>query len=188
MYDLQQMEWNRVDPVIREVFSESEWESMGPFQRHFCIQQMKVPPGPITLPTGLIMGAFYDINGEGAKENAAQVTTFEIELLCEHWAKEILEADRNWAVYRQTGSREMRVTPYANLRLHYFAEILGEEKVRGIADEVFEGFDPEAEREAYEQWLEQQGKEAQEADLRGETCIVVVSPDGSQDNEDSASD
>jgi len=105
---------------------------------------MKDPLAPIPLANGCVMGHFYEINGQGAREHKARVTRFELELLCEHWAKQILAVSEEWVHFGSTGSREMRVMPYAEKRLEYFQRFLGDEKVAEIVDEVFKDFDPDA--------------------------------------------
>lgn len=114
----------------------------------------------------LVIGGFYDINGEGSVEHEAKVSIFEMELLCKHWAEEILGCRRMTEVYECTGSREIRAKYYASSRLDYFETILGEEKVEALLSQVFEGFDPQKER--IEFWASQQEHDAGEPALEGE--------------------
>jgi len=98
------------------------------------------------------LGSFYDINGEGAQENATLVTTFEIELLVKHWAEERREALSFTQIYQQTGSRELRAQPYSSHRIAYFKTVLGAERLDAIVEKVFEGLWEEIEkgREGFE--------------------------------------
>jgi hypothetical protein len=106
------------------------------------IEQMMADPfAPIHGP-GYIIGAIYEVNGEGAREHDARTTVFEMELLCKHWAKMILDVDAMYAYYGMSGSWESRMRPYASMRLNHFTQFLGEEKVQEIVDELFKDFDP----------------------------------------------
>ena len=121
-------------------------------------QAMRDPLGPVHVGS-IILGAVYEVNGEGAQELQAQVTRFELELLCEHWARQIREVRRSYLVFGQSGSREIRVLPYAHNRLDYLAEFLGDDRVESIFDRVFEGFDAavEGERAAFEADMKARG-------------------------------
>jgi hypothetical protein len=111
---------------------------------NYALITMKDPLAPIPLSNGCVMGFFYEINGDGAREHQARVTRFEMELLCKHWAKQLLAVSEEWVYFGSTGSWEMRVMPYARTRLGYFQRFLGDEKVTEIVDEVFKDFDPDA--------------------------------------------
>ena len=131
--------------------TQREGDSSHPESTDYFEVMMEDPFGPVRL----VIGACGDIGGEGAMENEAQVTPFEIELVARHWAKEFVKVRRDLEVSSQTGNREIRVMPYAWDRLNYFKTILGEERVQAIVEEVFEGKEAELqlEAQAYEAWL-----------------------------------
>ena len=108
-----------------------------------------------------IVGAVYEVNGEGAVEHTTQVSTFEIELLCKHWAGRRFNIHYMWEVCGQSGSREIREGPYAEARLVHFAQILGWERVDAIIEEFFRDVDFAKAKEEYEAWCAEQ-----EASLR----------------------
>jgi hypothetical protein len=117
---------------------------------------------PIYGP-GYVIGDIYEVNGEGAREHNVKATVYEMELLCEHWAKEIRTVREMWRYYECTGSREIRIQPYASMRLDYFAKFLGEEKVVEIETEVYKGSDPPNEPYGYEE--EQRGRISRPSDV-----------------------
>lgn len=92
----------------------------------------------------VVVGYCPEIHGPRAKQVRAEVTAFELELLCRHWAEEILSIDEEWAYLGMAGSREIRVRPYANGRLARFERYLGANVVKKIVDEVYADFNPPA--------------------------------------------
>jgi hypothetical protein len=149
---------------VTRMVSPDEWLS------NYLEESAKDPVCPIRMGN-LVIGAYYHINGDGAEEREAQVTRFEIELLCKHWAEEWRDANFMYAAYRQTGSYEMRVRWYARTRLDYFAEVLGIDIVQAIVDEAFKDFDTQAAetREAYEASLAEEADTPDEAESSGFT-------------------
>ncbi len=96
------------------------------------------PEGDTTIQ----VAGHYEIKWPDSGEHKAEVTVREVELLCKYWAQQILRGYEEWAQYRAADNQEIRVDPYSWLRLSYFAELIGQDKVRTILDEVFGDFDP----------------------------------------------
>jgi hypothetical protein len=117
--DIEKLDWDYLEPVFRDYLEQVRRDPVAPFR-----------VGNHTI------GAYYDINGEGAEETEAEVTKFELELICRHWAEEL--AGVPWASTGVYGSRGVRVLPYATGRLERLAAILGEEKVDAMLEEVFD--------------------------------------------------
>jgi hypothetical protein len=112
-----------------------DWDCFEPVSQNDGEQVKRNPVAPIRVGNRTI-GAYYDLNGEGAEEEEAQVTKFELELICRHWAEEL--ATMPWPPTGVYGSRGVRVLPYATGRLERLGRILGEEKVDAILGEVFD--------------------------------------------------
>jgi hypothetical protein len=128
----------------------SDESTMSEEEMDRIIEQMMANPFAPTGGPGFTIGAIYEVNDEGAREHDAEVTVFEMELLCKHWAEMILEVDVMWAYYGTCGSWERRMRPYATMRLNHFAQFLGGEKVKEIVDEAFKDFDPPDEPNGWE--------------------------------------
>ena len=91
------------------------------------------------------IGYGYEVNGPGAEKHAAEVTTWEIEQLCKIWAERRRSILFDYKAYGQSGSYGIRVEPFAQQRLGYFAGLIGEDKVEEIVAGVFASFEAEAE-------------------------------------------
>jgi len=88
----------------------------------------------------ITIGYINEVNGAKSIKQQAEISLYEAELLCRHWAERMRGVDECW-LSNQTGSYEIRMHPYANSRIAYFMLILGPERVNKIVDEVYEGFD-----------------------------------------------
>ena len=111
---------------------------------------MTLPPRmpPVTLPPdseGLgafvgdnhVVGAVDEVNGEGALEvNEFVPTRHELSILARYWLEKVLTINFDWFYYRQTGSSEMRVKPYAYRRLARIERILGADAIESLDREV----------------------------------------------------
>lgn len=85
-----------------------------------------------------VHGPVGHISGAGSNKHTARVTAFEMELLCRHWAGQMRQVEEQI----QRGPSDTwygRMHHYVSGRLGYFGEILGEEKLREILDDVFDG-------------------------------------------------
>ncbi len=87
------------------------------------------------------VGYIDEINGPGSVEVPIFVATrHELQVLAKHWAGVDIDLAFSWFVTQQTGSREIRIGPFACRRLARIADALGEEPVAEavrVAEEEF---------------------------------------------------
>ena len=83
------------------------------------------------------IGCVPEVNGEGAlEENGFVPTRHELSILARYWLEEVLTINFDWFYYRQTGSSEMRVKPYAYRRFARIERILGGDAIESLEREV----------------------------------------------------
>jgi hypothetical protein len=79
---------------------------------------------------GVCTGFVDEVNGPGAEECSAFVPTRnELLQLVKYWAKIAIDIDYFWFCYEQSGSREIRLEPFAWRRINRIAALLGNEVV-----------------------------------------------------------
>jgi hypothetical protein len=71
----------------------------------------------------------YEISGEGARTHEAQITMGEVEYLVQHWAGKLLDVDQPWAYHSTMASPTIQMQLYASVRLSYFKQLLGFDRV-----------------------------------------------------------
>jgi hypothetical protein len=92
---------------------------------------------PLRVGPGLVIGYVEEIHGPDSEECAEyRPTRHEVRQLVRHWAKVRLDIALDWFFYEMTGSREIRLGPYADARLARLEEVLGAEAVRQVVAEV----------------------------------------------------
>lgn len=99
---------------------------------------------PISVDMGgtqFVIGYYPWINGEDSKSLQVTITIDEIKTIVREHMKMLRAIDECWAD-GQSGSWETRQYSYSNARVNYFVEFLGEEAIRKIYQEAYEGFDP----------------------------------------------
>jgi hypothetical protein len=97
---------------------------------------------PILAPIGrkgMVIGYVDDIHGGGGFEcGEYRPTRHELEAIATHWATRSAGI-QVWRFYTRQGcSEDMRLEPYASMRLKRIADSIGEEAVRKVIDEVWE--------------------------------------------------
>src|SRR4051794_23254585 len=60
---------------------------------------------------------------------------FELIQLARYWVRSRLDTELDWFFTQQTGSDDIRLRPYASMRLARIAEVIGEDDVRRVEDE-----------------------------------------------------
>ena len=92
--------------------------------------------GPL-VGNGVAIGCVDEVNGPGAEEVSGYTPTHhELLLLARHWAEVDLNIRFEFALFGFTGSTEIRLLPFANLRLGRIARCLGGDAVRQVIAEV----------------------------------------------------
>ena len=98
-----------------------------------------------------VIGHVDAVNGAGAEEMPSFIPTrHELEQLVKHWATEKVDAEYFYFCYRQTGSREIRVKPYAVRRIDRIAQLLGVERTREVVEEAIEEYGRNQDRRLWE--------------------------------------
>jgi len=82
---------------------------------------------------GFVIGYVPEIHKLG-KEHPFEATTFELELLAEHWAEQVGSIEYMWEYFQQSGSEEIRLQPYAWERLGKIADVLGKDRVNQVLE------------------------------------------------------
>ena len=119
-------------------------------------------PGPL-LERGLVIGHVDEVNGKGAKEMSGFVPTrHELLELARHWLEKVLKISYSWFITAQTGSREIRLEPYAMGRVSRIAALVGQEAVREIEDEVFAEFQQKVDPRHWDIFLRGDKKQREE--------------------------
>lgn len=86
-----------------------------------------VQAGPFAI------GYDEDIHGAGGTAVADfEPTKHELSIVARHWIRELLEINIFWFLYSTTGSREIRIGPYASRRLDRIADAIGDDAVNEI--------------------------------------------------------
>ena len=86
-----------------------------------------------------LMGYVDEIHGPLGKECPDyRPTRFELIQLVKHWACVQIDFHLNWFYYRSIGSREMRMDPYAGMRLKELRRVLGDALLDNAIDKVHE--------------------------------------------------
>lgn len=88
-------------------------------------------------PTAGVIGWQPQLHGPlGRSVDGFRPTVFELQQLARYWDREWWNI-RLFEIYSQsTGSREMRIGPYANRRLNRICEAIGGEAFQEVVDEV----------------------------------------------------
>jgi hypothetical protein len=87
---------------------------------------------------GGMIGGVDEVNGTGALEASGFVPTrHELAVIAEYWLRELLDIEFFSFCFGQTGSRELRLCPFAARRLGRIESILGETVVEGIERKVY---------------------------------------------------
>lgn len=85
----------------------------------------------------VVIGWVDEVNGEGAEELAAFVPTrHELRQLYKFWARQATEIDVDCFLYKQTGSTELRLRPYADRRVGRITDLLGPEECNLLWQDV----------------------------------------------------
>jgi hypothetical protein len=86
------------------------------------------------------LGCVDEVNGEGAEEVRSYVPTrHELRVLLRHWA-EIAESLEFFMALYEAGSTEVRLRPFAYLRISRIGQYLGDDSVRAVNVEVEQKF------------------------------------------------
>jgi hypothetical protein len=92
--------------------------------------------GPMKAGPFLI-GCVDEVNGQGAQEvSGYPLTRHELLILVRHWYEADLDNDIFCFLHQCSGSREIRIGPYASRRLARIKAILGEDAVQKVVDQV----------------------------------------------------
>jgi hypothetical protein len=83
------------------------------------------------------IGFVDEVNGPGAEEvDFYKPTRHELKMLARYWAKTQLDIQVSWFFYRQAGSTDIRLEPYAANRLRRLSEAIGREVVDALVKEL----------------------------------------------------
>jgi hypothetical protein len=125
--------------------------------------------GPIG---GLIgIGIVPEVNGEGALEATEFVPTrHELSIIARYWLKERVNVRFNWFCFGDSGSREIRIDPFAYRRLGRIKQILGEDAIQKLHDEVMSELEAKVDPRLWKMFLN--GEEPE----RGEYGFPVLPP------------
>jgi hypothetical protein len=118
-----------------------------------------------------VIGDVPEVNGEGAlEENKFVPTRHELSILARYWLKEVLTIRFDCFVYAYSGSREIRVPPYAYRRLGRIERILGADAIETLGREVMSELEPKVDPRLWKMFLE--GEEPR----RDERGLPVITP------------
>src|SRR5205809_997908 len=92
--------------------------------------------GPMKAGPFLI-GCVDEVNGQGAEPvEGYPITRHELLALARHWYKEALDNDIFCFLYHCSGSREIRIGPYAWRRIARIEAFLGKAALQKVIDQV----------------------------------------------------
>src|SRR5262245_28397891 len=127
--------------------------------------------GPLVVGRVKI-GVVEEVNGAGAEVvSGYHLTRAELQVLARHWYEEKLESEIFCFLHDCSGSREIRIMPYASMRIARIEGIIGESAVSEAIDRV----DAEArERLGEETWrILTKGDRTERSRLQDETERAV---------------
>ena len=85
----------------------------------------------------LLIGSVDEVNGQGAVEVPEFVPTrFELKIVAEHWNREYLQTSFWCFCVQGSGSREIRIRPFAVPRLNRIESVLGEGALNHVTEDV----------------------------------------------------
>ena len=100
------------------------------------------------------VGCVPEVNGEGAlEENGFVPTRHELPILASYWLEKVLTLNFDWFYYRQTGSSEIRVKPYAYRRLARIEQILGADAIETLDREVMSELEAKVDPQIWKMFL-----------------------------------
>lgn len=127
---------------------------------------------PIVAPIGgkgMVIGYVEDIHGDGGVEcEEYKPTRHELQALATHWAKEIAGTHVWWFYTQTVNSSEMRLEPYAYMRLKRIADSIGQEAVTDAFEKAWEA---ERKQMGEEDWrVFTEGTKAERDAVADRTC------------------
>jgi len=122
-------------------------------------------------PTGKNSGRIDEVNGSGAELCPKFVPTeHELLVLAKYWFRAALEIDYDDFLYQHTGSRKIRVGPFALRRIARMEPILGTEVLDKAYDEVQTKFASEVNPELWDMFI------SGEEPARDEHGVPILAP------------